>query len=157
MITLIWAQTKDCIIGKDNSLPWSIKEEMRHFIQYTSGKTILMGRKTWDSLKIKPLKNRKNYIVTNRQMNVSKYDDTYVVNNLQDFLEKHKNVNNEIVVIGGKMIYQQSIDFANKLVVSIIKKDYEGNVFLDSINYDNFKLVNKKNYDEFEVKIYERK
>ncbi|WP_339033713.1 dihydrofolate reductase [Spiroplasma endosymbiont of Cantharis rufa] len=155
MISLIWAQTKNKVIGKDNKLPWDIKEEMQHFINYTRGKTILMGRNTWDSLSKKPLPNRKNILITSRELEKS-YNNLEVSNNLKEILERYKDSDEELVIIGGSQIYKSALDYADKLIVSIINEDYQGNIFAPQLDESIFKLINKKEFSEFITYYYER-
>ncbi|WP_339030446.1 dihydrofolate reductase [Spiroplasma endosymbiont of Cantharis nigra] len=155
MISLIWAQSKNKIIGKDNKLPWDIKEEMQHFINYTRGKTILMGRNTWDSLSKKPLPNRKNILITSRELEKS-YNNLEVSSNLEEILKKYKVKDEELVIIGGSQIYKSALEYADKLVVSIINKDYQGNIFAPQWDESIFRLINKIEFSEFTTYYYER-
>ncbi|AKU79503.1 dihydrofolate reductase [Spiroplasma turonicum] len=156
MISLIWAQTRDNIIGKDNNLPWNIKEEMKHFVNYTRGKTVLMGRNTFESLKIKPLPNRKNIVITSRPMELE-YNDIVVCNNLKTVFENYKNKDEELVVIGGAKVYTEAIKYADKLVISVIKDNYDGDVYFPNWNKDDFILKEEVDMEKFVIYIYERK
>ncbi|WP_339020430.1 dihydrofolate reductase [Spiroplasma endosymbiont of Atherix ibis] len=155
MISLIWAQTKDGIIGKNNKLPWKIKEEMQHFINYTKNKTVLMGRNTWDSLSVKPLPNRKNILITSRKLEKS-YNDIELSNKLEDFLEKYKSIEEELVIIGGSQIYEAALNYADRLIISVIKKNYQGDVFAPKFDQLLFKITKKMDFEEFEIYYYER-
>ncbi|AUB31853.1 dihydrofolate reductase [Spiroplasma floricola] len=155
MISLIWAQTKDGVIGKNNKLPWNIKEEMQHFINYTKGKTILMGRNTWDSLSVKPLPNRKNILITSRKLEKS-YNDIELSNKLEDFLEKYKSIEEELVIIGGSQIYETALNYADRLIISVIKKDYQGDTFAPQFDKSLFKITKQMDFEEFEIYYYER-
>ncbi|WP_342275154.1 dihydrofolate reductase [Spiroplasma endosymbiont of Cantharis lateralis] len=155
MISLIWAQSKNKVIGKDDKLPWNIKEEMQHFINYTKGKTILMGRNTWESLSKKPLPNRKNILITSRELEKG-YNNLEVSNNLEEILKKYKTCEEELVIIGGSQIYKSALEYADKLVVSIIKEEYQGNVFAPQWDESFFKLIDKKEFSEFTTYYYER-
>lgn len=155
MITLIWAQDKKGVIGLNNRLPWNIKSEMQFFVNYTKNKKVLMGRNTWESLKLKPLPNRTNYVVTSRVIDL-KHPDLIIINDFENFLNSYKNSSEELIIIGGKQIYDFSLKFANKLVVSVVKGLYEGDTFAPQINDKEFTLTETIYNDEFEVKIYTR-
>ncbi|ALD66659.1 dihydrofolate reductase [Spiroplasma cantharicola] len=155
MISLIWAQSKNNIIGKDNKLPWNIKEEMQHFINYTKNKTILMGRNTWDSLSKKPLPNRKNILITSRELEKS-YNNLEVSNNLEEILKKYQLSQEELVIIGGSQIYKSALNYADKLVISIIKQNYPGDVFAPQWDNLLFKMTHKEDFSEFTTYYYER-
>ncbi|AGR42311.1 dihydrofolate reductase [Spiroplasma diminutum] len=155
MISFLWAQTESGIIGKDNQLPWNIKEEMQHFINYTKGKTVLMGRNTWESLSVKPLPNRKNILITSRKLEKS-YNNLEISKNLKEILEKYKSTNEELVVIGGSQIYSTAFDYADKLVISVIKEEYQGDKYAPKWDKNDFNLTKEENYKEFTVYYYER-
>ncbi|WP_338984580.1 dihydrofolate reductase [Spiroplasma endosymbiont of Diplazon laetatorius] len=155
MITLIWAQTKNGVIGKQNKLPWNIKEEMQHFINYTRGKTILMGRNTWESLSVKPLPNRKNILITSRNLEKG-YNNLELSNDLEKVLEKYKFIDEELVVIGGSQIYSSALKYADKLVVSVIKEEFEGDTFAPLFDREKFKIIEEKDFKDFIAYYYER-
>jgi len=118
------------LIGKGNQLPWKIPAEMKYFSQITSGDTVLMGSKTFESIG-KPLKNRYNIVVTK---NPEKYRHcqekklTFAAN-WKEILEPYKeNPNKHIFVIGGREIYQQTYALAAYYYVSVVKGTYEGNI-----------------------------
>ncbi|ASP28030.1 dihydrofolate reductase [Spiroplasma corruscae] len=156
MISLIWAQTKNNVIGKNNSLPWNIKKEMQHFVDYTRGKDVLMGRNTFDSLKKKPLPNRKNIVITSRPLELE-YNEIVIYNNLNNVLNEYKKIDKELVVIGGAQIFNEAMKYADKLVVSIINNNYDGNVFFPDWNKEDFNLIKKNECEEFTIYVYERK
>lgn len=156
MITLVWAQTKDGVIGYENKLPWSIKEELKHFKNSTIGRDILMGKNTWDSLPFKPLPNRKNIIVSSKLI-LDPSIDAVVERDLLKILSEYKNTTKELAIIGGAKIYEQSLDLADKLIISIINKDYIGDTYAPIVDFDKFIEINKIEYDEFTVYEYTKK
>lgn len=150
MITLIWAQTKKKVIGKDHQLPWKLVDEMKHFQQQTLNKSVLMGRKTWDALHVQPLPGRKNIILTHQSRNNFPHQ-VEVITNLDSFLEQYTNQAEELMVIGGREVFDQVIKKANKLVVSIIDQDYPGDTYAPEIDPKVWKVVETKVYPEFSV------
>jgi len=155
MITFLWAQTKNGVIGKSNHLPWNIKAEMQHFINYTKNKTVLMGRNTWESLKIKPLPNRKNIVITSRPLE-QEYREVIVTNDLNKVIQEYKNSDQELVVIGGKKIFDSLLNDADKLVISVIKQDYDGDVYAPNWDKSVYDLTSQEDYSEFNVEVYQR-
>ncbi|QBQ07920.1 dihydrofolate reductase [Spiroplasma gladiatoris] len=155
MITLLWAQSKNNAIGLNGQLPWDIKEEMQHFVNFTRNKTVLMGKNTWNSLKFKPLPNRKNIIITKKGLEFE-HKDVIISSNLENILKDFQNNDEELIIIGGKQIFDCTLEFANKLVVSFIKKDYKGDVFAENIDLNKFKITQTQEFDEFDVITYER-
>lgn len=155
MISLIVAISQNNIIGKSNSLPWYYKEDLKYFKEVTTGKTVVMGRKTFDSIidrNNKPLPNRENVVVT-RNVDYS-YDGVVVVNNVKKYLleNKHK----DIFIIGGKTIYEETYSMVDRFYITHINKDYDGDIKL-YIDYSNLKLVKSINKGELTFSIYERR
>lgn len=116
-IELIWAQSNDPtpVIGVDGKLPWHLSEDLRHFKQVTEGRTIVMGRKTWDSLPVRPLRGRINVVISRGQTGEDRLNHT-----LRQLSRKlsHNHSHRKIIVIGGGEIYRQTIDFATRLHVT---------------------------------------
>ena len=150
---------KNYLIGKENKLPWKISAEMKYFSQITSGNTVLMGSKTFESIG-KSLKNRHNIVITR---NKEKYKDLIGKNliftdNWKEILEPYKaNYNKHIFVIGGREIYQQTYYYADYYYVSIIKGSYEGNVFFPFYDWNKSELVKKEEFPDFTAYIYKKK
>ena len=111
MITLIAAAAENNALGKDNQLVWHLPDDFKRFKQITSGHYIIMGRKTFESFP-KPLPNRTHVIIT-RQKNY-KVDGCIVVNSIEDAIKVCPK-EEEVFIIGGADIYNQSIDFADKI------------------------------------------
>ena len=160
MVILIWAMTKEGIIGINNKLPWNIKSEMQYFKDITINKTLLMGAKTFESIG-KPLKNRYNIIVSNHPYRYQQFiynNNLIVTNDIQGTLVKYQgNKDKDICVIGGAQIYQQTWEFADYLYVSIIKNSYQGNIIFPILDFSDFKLVKTTEYELFVANIYQRK
>ena len=102
-ITLVAAIASNNVIGKENSLPWNIPEDLKRFKQMTSGHTILMGRKTFDSIG-RPLPNRQNLVMT-KDENFER-EGIKVINDFNEALELIKESNEDVFVIGGSKIYE---------------------------------------------------
>lgn len=151
--------TKDGIIANNQSLPWNIKEEMKYFQSLTLSKTILMGSKTLLSIG-KPLPKRTNIIITSNPKKYQNFSSEYCIisNDLSNIIKTYaKNPNNELWVIGGANIYQQTFAYADYLYISIIKKDYLGDLKFPILDFSNFKEIKKTEYQEFTAYVYQRK
>ena len=122
IIKLIWAQDSSGGIGINNKLPWHFSEDLQKFKSLTLNSTIVMGRKTWESLTIKPLPNRRNIVLSSSNIkNVEHYD------NLEKCMEKLKNDSiKKIFIIGGAQIYDIFFQYANKLHITQINKKING-------------------------------
>ena len=155
MITLIACMAHNRTIGKDGTIPWHIKEDFIHFKNYTLNKTCVMGRKTFISINEKPLPKRNNIVLTKDTSRYKERNDIEVTSSLIEVLNRFKNSEEELIVMGGETIYRQSLPFADKIVLSVIHKDYDGDTFFP-IFEDDFKIIEIKNYDEFDVYYYKR-
>ena len=161
-IQLIWAQDTNAAIGKDGTLPWHYSEDLKNFKKLTTGHTIIMGRKTWDSLPIKPLPNRKNIVITrNTDFNE---DKCKVVNSLEDAIKASRdNDDEEIFIIGGGEIYKLGLEFIDKLYITEIKANIDGDTFFPKWDKKKWKEVSRikhpsddKHIYEFDYVIYKR-
>lgn len=146
MITLIAACSSNRVIGKDNQLIWKVPGDLKRFKELTTGHPILMGRKTFDSIG-RPLPNRTNIVIT-RDKNW-KHEGCLVYNNFEDVLSLFEKQN--LFVIGGGEIYKKLIGLADKIELTLIKKDFEGDAFFPEID-SNWTVENIENHscDEFE-------
>lgn len=125
-LRMIWAQANNGLIGKDGDMPWHLPEDLAHFKACTQGHTVLMGRKTWDSLppRFKPLPNRTNLVLT-RQPHWQANGATRV-NSLQHALQTVQTLQqNTLWVMGGAQIYTQCLPLAELLEVTFIELDLE--------------------------------
>jgi dihydrofolate reductase len=138
-ISLIVASTRQGVIGKNNSLPWHIPEDLKYFKEKTLGHPIIMGRKTYDSIG-RPLPRRNNLVIS-RQSEL-KISGCEVFPSLSTSLEFAKtNLNaQEIFVIGGAEIFKQALSFATKLYITWVEKNIEGDIVLPQIDFTQFKL-----------------
>ena len=155
MISLIVACTKKLVIGINNKIPWHISEDFKHFKNYTLNKTILMGKNTYFSIG-KPLPMRKTIVVCNDEELIINHPDVVVKKDLFEVLNEYKNKNEELVVCGGAMIYKLSLPYVDKLIISEIKNDYEGDAFFPTF-YNEFTLISSEDKKDFIIKIYERR
>lgn len=123
-LNLIWAQSLNGVIGVDNGLPWHLPEDLAHFRQMTKGKTVIMGRKTWDSLpsQFRPLPGRPN-IVLSRQAEWTA-NGALVAKSLEEALRIPST--EEVWVIGGGAIYHQALPFADAIHITYVKQTIEG-------------------------------
>ncbi len=131
MITLIAAIGKNNEIGLDGKMPWHIPEDLKHFKEYTIGKTIVMGRKTFQSIR-KPLPNRTNIVISKS----TQFPDVMNVTSLLDALNY---TNDELVIIGGAQVYQLAMHVADKLVITHIDSEFQADTFFPSIDLNIWK------------------
>ena len=149
-ITLVAAIASNNVIGKENSLPWNIPEDLKRFKQMTSGHTILMGRKTFDSIG-RPLPNRQNIVMT-KDENFER-EGIKVINDFDEALELIKESNEDVFVIGGSKIYELFEPVANSLAITRILKDFEGDAFFPDINWELWQIEKEENFFDEKSKI----
>lgn len=154
MISLIVAYSvNNKVIGKNNQIPWHIKEDFIHFKNYTVGKTIIMGEQTFYSIG-KPLPNRKTIVATLTDFKYE-HEDVKVTNDLFKTLKEYKSTDEELVVCGGATIYKLALPYVDKMIISEVKKDYDGDTFFPSFE-NEFTLESIDEREEFIIKVYKR-
>lgn len=137
MISLIVAHDKNRVIGLHNEMPWHLPEELKYFKKMTMGKPIIMGRKTFESIG-RPLPGRRNIVITrNPDYQV---EGVEVVNNLENALELVKDAE-EVMVIGGEQIFKLALPIANRLYITFINHEFEGDTFFPQYDLKEWKLV----------------
>ena len=139
LISLIVAMAKNRVIGKDNEMPWHLPADLGHFKAVTLGKPIIMGRKTYESIG-RPLPGRLN-IVMSRDKNYS-LEGCETVTSLQKALELTKD-EVEVMIIGGGYLYEQTISQADRLYLTFIDLDIEGDTFFPEFEQLNFNEVKR--------------
>ena len=154
MITLIWCEDKDTGIGINNSIPWHIKEDLEFFKKTTLNHPIIMGRKTFESIG-KPLKNRKNIIITRNKNYKVEDSSVEIYNDVNEILKRYNN--QDVFVIGGKQIYLLFNNHADKLLVSRLPNSYNCDTFMNDFNYSSFYISNVQEKEEFKIYEYLRK
>lgn len=127
MITLIAACSSNKVIGKNNTLIWKVPGDLKRFKELTSGHTVLMGRKTFDSIG-KALPNRRNVILS-RNPDL-KVDNCLVYSDIKEVIALYKN---DLFVIGGEEIYKQTLRYASFIELTLIDKEFEGDAFFPEI------------------------
>ena len=136
-IHLIWAQENNGGIGKNGQLPWHNPEDLKNFKKLTLNSTIVMGRKTWESLPFKPLPKRRNVVFSSRIL-----EDVETYNNINQFMKKLDTESiKKIFIIGGSSIYKVFYEFATHLHMTIVNDITDGIDTFFPIN--NIEIKNK--------------
>lgn len=153
---LIAAVAENKVIGKDGDIPWHIPEDLKHFKQKTTGHTVVMGRKTYQSLpdSFKPLPDRENIVLTRSDFQPEN-DSVKVANSLEDAWKKSSN--SKIFVIGGAGIYRQTIDNADKIILTEIEEPYDGDTYFPDFKKEKWVEKNREQHENFSFVTYERK
>jgi len=151
-LSLICAMSQNHVIGIKNDLPWHLPQDLEHFKNLTKGKPIIMGRLTYQSIldrrNGKPLPHRPHYVVT--RQNLGELPDGVVsCPDLEKAIEQahQDHPESEVMIIGGASIYEQSISLVDRMYLTVIKSDVEGDAF--------FPHYNQSEWFESDVELYE--
>tara|TARA_B100001029_G_scaffold78045_1_gene63820 strand:+ start:2294 stop:2812 length:519 start_codon:yes stop_codon:yes gene_type:complete len=150
IISHLVAVSNNFVIGKDNDLPWRLKKDLQHFSAYTQNKSMIMGRKTFESIG-RPLPNRKNIVISKT---ITTENEIEIVANLDNAIKAASNWNNknkkenEVVIIGGGFVFEESMKLVNKLVLTRVDCEIEGDVYYPKINLDDWKKISSESYEQ---------
>jgi dihydrofolate reductase len=132
-LNLIYARAANGVIGKDNAMPWHLPEDLAHFRRYTQGCPVIMGRKTWESLpqKFRPLPGRLNIVLTHDAATAARLqaEGALALASLEQAIAHCATLPaqpDELWVMGGAQLYAQALPLAQRVVVTEIAQDYEG-------------------------------
>ena len=139
MLSIIVAKSKNNVIGKNNKLIWHIPDDLKRFKTLTTGHTIIMGRKTFESIG-RVLPNRIHIVLTRDKNYKINNENVQVVTNISE-IDKFINDKNENFVIGGESIYKTLIDKCQKLYITQINQDFDGDAYFPEINDNKFKII----------------
>lgn len=157
-LSIIACIGKNLELGKGNDLVFHIKDDMKYFKEVTLNHIVVMGRKTFESL---PglLKDRKNVVITKSNKEFPEGVETY--SSIEEFMEKYKDYQDEIFVIGGASIYKQFLDYCDKLYLTEVDKEIDADVFFPKFDKNNYdKEIVKSGEDKtlkYNFTIYRRK
>ena len=140
MFSIIVAISENNVIGMDNKLIWTIPNDLTHFKSITMNSTIIMGRKTFESLP-KVLPNRHHIVLTNSLNYHVNSENVEIYSNANDIIKKYINSPKEFFVIGGGEIYSLFLPFCKKLYITKIYKSFIGDTYFPSINYDEWSII----------------
>lgn len=157
MIKLIVAYDPNMLIGKGDELVWDIKEDLEHFKKETLNKTILFGDVTFKGIG-RPLPNRKTIILTLDKTFTYDHEDVTIEHDINNVINKYQgNEEEDVIIAGGATIYNLFLPFVDEMIVSHIKKEYDGDKYFTQWNKEQFEIISKKEYKEFDVITYKRK
>jgi len=152
MIHAIVAMTDQRVIGKRNALPWKLKGDLPRFKKLTSGHTVIMGRNTFQSIG-RPLPNRHNIVLDFKKQPIA---GATVCGSIDEALQVARSFSTEIFVIGGASIYEQMLPYVERLHISHVKQNYDGDVYFPAYNPSDWREITREDYDEFTAVTYDR-
>lgn len=142
IISLIVAVAENGVIGKNNELPWKLSSDLRRFKYYTKGKAVIMGRKTFESIG-QPLSERINIILSKQKD--FKPEKTLVFSDLSDAFNFAADNNlEEVFVIGGADIYEQTFDLADRIYLTRVHTQVDGDAHFPEVNMEEWDIVDEE-------------
>ncbi|WP_085992071.1 dihydrofolate reductase [Oceanobacillus senegalensis] len=142
MISFLVAMDRNRVIGLNSDLPWYLPRDLKFFKEKTTGHTIIMGRKTFDSIG-KALPNRKNIVLT--KQNKSFPEEVEIVQNLSDIIDmEKKNPNEEYFVIGGGNLFSQLLQHADRMYITLIDEEFKGDTYFPDFHEEDWVLSSKE-------------
>ncbi len=156
MIALIAAIAKNNCIGNNGTLPWHLPEDLAHFKRLTTDATVMMGRKTWESLpeQFRPLPNRKNIVIT-RQEQYPLPQEVLRYGSPQAALDAH--ANEQLFIIGGAELYAQTIALSDRLYITHVDQTVDGDAFFPAIDPTIWKEIEREDHPLFSFVTYIKK
>ncbi|MBO4622951.1 MAG: dihydrofolate reductase [Bacilli bacterium] len=151
MINIIVAIGKNGLIGNGNALPWHYSSDLQYFKKITSGHTVFMGQNTYLSIG-KPLPNRENVVICAPDFKAP--EGVVLVHSLDEFFKLYKD--KDVFVMGGRQLYASMLEYADKLYITHVNAEHEGNIFFPEIDYSKFHKVSSTIDGVLEFAVYER-
>jgi len=160
MTTIVVAMGRNREIGKENQLLWHLPKDLKHFKEITSNHPIIMGRKTYESIG-KPLPNRTNIVISRK---IDWFEEgILIVGSIKEALKFAKKIDENVFIIGGGNIYEQTIDLADKIEITLVDATLEADTYFPKIDEKNWRKTNEichekdeKNQFDFCFQTFER-
>lgn len=153
MFKAIVAHDPNRVIGNDLNIPWHIKEDFKHFKETTTNHIVVYGSKTFESMG-KALPNRKNIVLNfDKEYNAPGCE---VVTSVEEIVNRYNDSEDIVFICGGASIYRQFLPYCKELIISEVKKEYEGNIYFPEYK-NEFICFKEDERDEFVIKYYKRK
>lgn len=164
-LSLIVAVSENGVIGNAGDLPWRLSADLKRFKNITMGNVMLMGRKTWESIG-RPLPGRTSVVISRQADYSTGFEETPVAVNVDDALELARQIggdDSEVFIIGGATIYEMLFPHVDRLLLTHVHAEVEGDIMLPTIHWDDWQLVaeethpaDEKNEFEHTFKIFDR-
>lgn len=146
MLSIIVAIAENNAIGKNNDLIWYISDDLKRFKKLTTGHTILMGRKTFESLPNGALPKRTNVVIT-RDTSL-KLENCMMLHSIENAVEKYKDAEEEVFIIGGGSIYEKMLPYAQKLYLTKVHESFDADVFFPEINMEEWEVISEEHHSK---------
>lgn len=155
MLSMIVAMSeKDRVIGRDGDLPWKLSADLKRFKEITTGHTVVMGRKTWESIpeKFRPLPNRKNIVLTRQEGYIERVPEGVgVSSSLEEAVALHASLAQtpvaekwgDLFLIGGTSVFESGLEIADRLYLTTVDYDGPGDTFFPELPIDRFQMASE--------------
>ena len=161
MINIIVATSTNLVIGKNNDLPWHLPTDMKYFKDTTDGHIVVMGRNCWESIpeKYRPLSNRVNIVMSRDKKYVA--NGATVSDDFEKVLKMHEHSDKQVFIIGGAGLYKEAFEYAQKLYLTQIYNEVEGDVYLEGLVSKDWCLIegseiHEENGHKFRFELYKK-
>lgn len=154
---MIAALSENNVIANDDGIPWDIPRDMEHYKETVSGNLTVCGRKTYESIPVVP--GRECVVITRQEDYDTDSDEAYVANSIDEATEIANNICNDdevVYIAGGESIYSEFLGKADRMVLSHIYGEYEGDIEFPKFDKGNWSVEDQSLYEEFEIKWYQR-
>ena len=156
-LALIAALAENSVVGINNKLPWHLPEDLKYFKRLTTGKAIIMGRKTYESIG-RPLPNRTNIVVSRNP--AFQAEGVRVVSELSQAIELANDINfingeDEVMVIGGAMIYQEALPLADRLYLTHVHAHVNGDAYFPEVDFAEWQEQGREDHSASETNPYD--
>ena len=154
MISIIAAISKNRVIGNKNKLPWHLPADFKYFKEKTINKTIVLGFNTFKSIGEKPLPNRKHIVLSN-DPNLKPQENCFSAHSIDEALEIAKSQHvDELMVCGGAMVYKQFLPLADRMYLTYIHQDFEGDTFFPEFDMNEWQEISREDHEPDEKNLY---
>ncbi|MGM0199714.1 dihydrofolate reductase [Enterococcus sp. DIV1314a] len=138
MLAALWAEDLQGVIGKDQTLPWHLPNDLKYFKEMTIGKTIVMGRTTFEGMGSRPLPNRQTIVLTRNPDYQA--EGVTVMHSVDDVLAYAKTKEEPTMIIGGAVVFQDFLPYYDLLYRTVIEENFSGDTYFPSINWNEWEL-----------------
>lgn len=152
MLSILVAVAKNGAIGKDNDLIWYLSDDLKRFKALTTGHTIIMGRKTFESLPKGALPNRTNVVLTKDKS--KSFPNCLMLHSVEEIIEKYAEDPEEHFIIGGGQLYTDLLPYANRIYLTRVHHSFEADVFFPEINQEDWIVESEEKHSVSEKNEY---
>jgi dihydrofolate reductase len=145
-LVLVVAMAKNRVIGRDNTIPWDLPEDRKHFVAVTKGHAIIMGRLTWDSLG-RPLPNRRNIVVSRQRDLAQRITGAEVADSLESAIALARETDPEPRIIGGSQIYAESLPLATRIYLTELQEEVQGDSYFPELDESEWQRSDERRSD----------